>query len=84
MKQLRADADGNGLSWATVRRAQKVLGVRARKEEMAGPWLWVLPDEGAQWRREGAHESTKVLTQNDEHLRGELSTFGDEEDGEDL
>jgi putative DNA primase/helicase len=32
VKTIKADADGAGFSWATIRRAQKALGIEARKE----------------------------------------------------
>ena len=53
-KAIRADADGAGYAWATIRRAQKRLGIEAAKEGMKGPWVWRLPPkmlknaEGAQ------------------------------------
>ena len=55
-KQVRSDADAAGYSWATLRRAQKTLGIEATKEggQFGGgkqQWLWRLPD------------SLKVLTQ---------------------
>lgn len=42
-KAIRADADGAGHSWATIRRAQKALGIEALKEGMKGGWVWALP-----------------------------------------
>ncbi|TWI58696.1 AAA domain-containing protein [Pseudomonas duriflava] len=67
-KQLKADADGSGLSWATVRRAQKVIGAKAKKSGMEAGWMWVLS--------EGAQTSSKMLRENREHLQENLSTFG--------
>lgn len=72
-KQIKSDASEAGLSWATVRRAQKAIGAVAIKEGSPGSdekqqWVWRLSPEGAQ-------KNTKVLTQNNEHLRENLSTF---------
>lgn len=67
-KQVKADADGAGYSWATIRRAQKVAGVEAKKDGMKGGWVWRLAAEGAQI-------SPKMLTPRDERLRDDLSTF---------
>lgn len=41
-KQVKADADGAGYAWATIRRAQKSLGITARKDGMKGGWSWAL------------------------------------------
>jgi len=60
-RQIKADADGAGYSWATVRRAQKALGVAAIKGGMKEGWTWRL--RAANSRRcsknvEGAHKTT--------------------------
>ena len=69
-KQVRADADGAGHSWATIRRAAAKLGVEARKEggRFGGKqqWVWALPAEDA-------HETQKMLTPK------KLSTFSEVE-----
>jgi putative DNA primase/helicase len=54
LKQAAADA---GLSWATIRRAQKDLGIKPKKDGLNGGWLWQLPmaAEGAQGAHEDAH-----------------------------
>lgn len=41
-KQVKADVDGAGYSWATIRRAQKSLGVVAVKGGMTEGWKWKL------------------------------------------
>jgi putative DNA primase/helicase len=72
-KQVRADADGAGHSWATIRRAAARLGVEAVKEggHFGGKqrWVWALPAEDA---RETLKMPTfkKVNTFNEvEHLQ---------------
>ena len=66
-REVKAAAEGNGLSWATVRRATKRLGIQAIRDGMGGGWLWILP---------------KVLIESeDAHLRNmspsaRVSTFG--------
>jgi len=50
-KEIRADADGAGYPWGSIRRAQKALGVEAFKDGMKGCWKWKLPrrcTEGAE------------------------------------
>jgi putative DNA primase/helicase len=45
-KQVRSEGDAAGHSWATIKRAKKVLGVEAFREggvAEAGRWLWRLP-----------------------------------------
>ncbi|WP_426117229.1 AAA family ATPase [Massilia sp. PWRC2] len=41
-RQIKADADGAGYAWATVRRAQKALGITAVKGGMKEGWTWQL------------------------------------------
>jgi putative DNA primase/helicase len=76
---VKQEAKDAGLSWATVRRASDSLGVIKKKGGMAGGWYWSLPTEGAQ-------KTPKVLTQINEHLRENLSTFGEasEQEGAEL
>lgn len=72
-KQVKAESNEAGVAWATVRRAKKAIGVVAIKEggrlgDEKQQWLWSL-------NAEGAHKTQKVLTENDEHLLENVSTF---------
>ena len=67
-KEIEAAAKGNGLSWATVRRAKKRLGVKATKNGMDGGWLWDLPKMLT--IGEGAHFKRMSIFGSDEHLQG--------------
>ncbi len=46
-RQIKTDCDGAGFSWRTIQRAQKALGIVAKKEGMKGGWVWRLPDDDA-------------------------------------
>ncbi|GAB3380319.1 AAA family ATPase [Azotobacter armeniacus] len=76
-KQLKADASGAGLSWATVRRAQKIVGARAKKGGMDGGWSWELVAEDAQESRRCSKNLEDAHALEDEHLRENVSTFGE-------
>lgn len=79
-KTIKADADGTGYSWATIRRAQKVLGIDTRKQggTFGGgkqQWVWVLP---AAEVAQGEHlqgETLKMLKNTEDAQQKELSTF---------
>jgi putative DNA primase/helicase len=59
-----------GLAWATVRRAQKALGIKPRKSGMAGGWTWQLPStEAAHEGVEDAHPKEVSTFSADERLR---------------
>ena len=64
-KQVHADAEGAGYSRATIRRAQRALGITPAKEGMKGPWLWRLP--------------MKVLKNAEDAHSKQMSTFGEKE-----
>lgn len=83
-KQINLDAEANGISRATLRRAKKALGVKAVKEGTigeSGKWYWCLPcpeetskalisPEDAQAKRVSAFDV-------DEHLRAKVrALFG--------
>ncbi|QSA98617.1 AAA family ATPase [Methylococcus sp. EFPC2] len=81
-KIVRADCEGAGHSWATVRRAQKVLGVEATRDGgigNAGKWTWRLPPKTPKALKENLTCSQKSVSmlEKSEHLRGEI--IGDAE-----
>ena len=86
-KTIKSDANANGVSDASLRRAKTKLCVKAHKDGMAGGWFWQLPSaEDAQIDErlstfEDAQENTKMLNQkslstfeNSEHLRADCRT----------
>lgn len=66
-KQVKADADGAGHAWATVRRAQKALGIQAIRSGFGkdGAWTWQL--------------SSKVLTNPHRCSEKNVSIYGESE-----
>ncbi|OGG56634.1 MAG: hypothetical protein A3F84_08400 [Candidatus Handelsmanbacteria bacterium RIFCSPLOWO2_12_FULL_64_10] len=46
-KEVEEEAEGAGISIRTLKRAKKVLGVKARKEGQKGPWIWELPGQSS-------------------------------------
>ncbi|HEX4332678.1 MAG TPA: AAA family ATPase [Usitatibacter sp.] len=67
-KRVRSEADGCGHAWATIRRAQKALGVEATKEGMAGPWMWRLPPKMLKKSEDAQPQSVSAFGKS-EHLR---------------
>lgn len=75
-KNIKADADGAGYSWATIRRAQKALGIEAVKDGMKGGWIWRMPGQEI---AAGAIESPKVFKNYEGAQQKERSTFTEAE-----
>lgn len=73
-KQIKADADGAGYSWTTIRRAQKTIGAKAVKGGMSGGWSWELSGDFSRRcskNAEGAHRNYVSAFGKNEHLRSE-------------
>jgi putative DNA primase/helicase len=67
-QHIKEAADGNELTWATVRRAKDRLGIKPRKAGMDGGWLWELPRRCSP-DAEGAHFQKVSTFGKSEHLR---------------
>lgn len=72
-KAIKADADGAGHAWPTIRRAQKALGIEAVKDGMKGSWLWQMPGQEA---ARAILESAKALKNSEDAQQKEMSAFG--------
>jgi len=75
-KTIKADADGAGYSWATIRRAQKALGIEAMKEGMKTGWVWRMPGQEAE---KAILENTKMLKDSEDAQQKEVSAFAETE-----
>ena len=58
--ELEERAELCELSWRTVRRASRELGVKPRKEGYGGPWVWELPDQEHEGREQEDDDHTAV------------------------
>ena len=79
--EIETEAKGAGVSWRTVRRAQKALGIKPYRKAEAGDglgksgrWYWSLPGSGdapkmANFPYDG-HVSDVAILGNSGHLRG--------------
>jgi len=65
VKSIKADADGAGYSWSTIRRAQNEIGVEAIKEGMKAGWVWRLPGQ----------KSPKALKNPEDAQQNKVSAF---------
>lgn len=70
-KTIRGDTEGAGYSWATIRRAQRDLGIEVTKEGMKGGWFWSLPRRCSQTAEDA--QQNKVSTFGKfEHLQDQV------------
>lgn len=76
VKAIKGDADGAGYSWATIRRAQKSLGIEAVKEGMKAGWVWKLPIRESD--RDG-FDNPKMLKNPEDAQQNKVSTFAKSE-----
>ena len=71
-KQVKADGDAAGLSWATLRRAKDRLGIKPHKAkgEAYGGWQWSLPSRCSP-QNQDAHVSklSTLSTLNGQHAQ---------------
>ena len=72
-REVKADAEGAGLAWATVRRAKDRLGVVAQRKshgrDGAGRWTWAMSTPArCSSRLQDAHSSKVSTLQESEHL----------------
>ncbi|MEE1611891.1 AAA family ATPase [Microvirga sp. CF3016] len=68
--EVKAAAQGMGISSASLRRAKEELGITPKKSGMAGEWRWMLPEHPkALTTAEDAHSDTMSTFVTDEHLR---------------
>lgn len=70
-KKVRAESEGAGLAWATIRRAADRIGVKRDKAGMTAGWYWSLSADA-----EGAHSVAEGV--KDAHPES-VSTFGKRE-----
>lgn len=63
---IKAESIDAGFTWTTIRRAQKMLGIKPEKMSFAKGWIWSLPGD----------ETTKVLKKTEDAHQKSMSTFG--------
>jgi putative DNA primase/helicase len=78
---VMSEAKEAGIPWIAVRRAATRVGVLKRKGGMNDGWYWSLPiAEDAQKPTEDVQDAHSKNVNTFEHLRDEVSNFGDADD----
>lgn len=85
VRTVKADADGAGYSWATIRRAKDALKIEAVKDggRFGGgnqQWIWRLPPNESESlkvlkKSEGAQQKNMGTFKRSEHLQGDLDVI---------
>jgi hypothetical protein len=79
--EVRAQASAAAMAWATVRRAQEALGVRATRTGglgSAGAWVWELPAPKM------LNDPLRCSANKGEHLRPSVSILGGDDPAADV
>lgn len=72
-KQVYLQGEEAGHSRATIRRAQRELGIKPKKDGKSGPWVWRLPDLEDAQNPEDAHHNNVSTLGKFEHLQGNMT-----------
>ena len=68
VKAIKAESNDAGFSWASIRRAQKALGIEAHKGGMRSGWMWSIPRRCSK-KTEDAQQNSVSAFGKIEHLR---------------
>jgi hypothetical protein len=76
-KEIEEDAKGAGITMSTVRRAQKALRIKPRKDGLAGGWIWQLPEETSPATPDAANDILARAQRNDAAGEPRFRVIGD-------
>ncbi len=74
--EVKRESRDAGYAWATIRRAQKRLGIKPTKAGMKGRWFWSLNNKKHEDVEDAQQNSVSTFGKN-EHLRQNPSTIAD-------